>query len=267
MSSYESSGKKRDNIQTRGMYQSSPLGTSLFVGLRAADPFLQYALLAQNLAGPLLERLGTSALPAGPPAVTGFQLLDRLDLSPYRMVLLIMSIGSAAKQSYHLTRVSNEPMPANSAVVISLINSLINSLNSLAFICAATTPSINGDHLKQTPLICGVALYAFGLLLETYGEIERRNFKRKPGNKGKVCNTGLWANARHINYGGYTLWRTGYAITGGGLAWGAVTAAFFAYDFLTRGVPVLDQYCQQRYGKQWTEYKEKVTYVLLPYLY
>ena len=267
MSSYESSGKKRDNVQTRGSYETSPLGTGLFVGLRAADPFLQYSILSQNLGASLFQRLGTSALPPGPPLITGIALLDRLSLSPYRLTLLAMGVGSALKQQYWTLSISNEAVPPSTAVAISAFNSIANALNSLFFICSATSASVNGERFPQTPLLVGSALYVVGLLTETVSEIQRKRFKRKPENQGKVCDQGLWALARHINYGGYTLWRGGYALAAGGWIWGGVVAGWFAYDFVARAIPVLDQYCQERYTEQWTQFKQNVPYKLLPYIY
>ena len=266
-SSYEADGKKHDNVVTRGDYQSSPLGTGVFVGLRAADPLLQYAILSQNLGASLFHRLGTSALPPGPPLTTGVELLDRWSLSPYRMVLLAMSVGSTLKQDYWILSLSNEAMPPASATIISVFNSLINSLNSLFFISAKTSASANGEHFPQTPLLVGSALYAVGIVTETASEIQRKRFKRNPANKGKVCDRGLWALARHINYGGYTLWRTGYAVAAGGWIWGAVNAAWFTYNFLFEAIPALDQYCQEKYTEQWTQFRQKVPYRLFPYIY
>ncbi|KAI9687877.1 MAG: hypothetical protein M1822_001958 [Bathelium mastoideum] len=267
MSSYESSAKKRDNIQTRGVYQSSPLGTGLFVGLRAADPFLQYSILSHNLGATLIQRVGSSALPPGPPLVTGIPLLDRLSLSPYRLVLLAMSVGSAVKQNYWVLGISNEAVLTSAAVGVSAFNTIVNSLNSLFFITVATSASANGERFPQTPLLAGSVLYVVGILTETVSEIQRKRFKQRPENKGKVCDQGLWALARHINYGGYTLWRSGYAIAAGGWTWGAIVAGGFAYDFLVRGIPVLDEYCQERYAEQWTQFKQKVPYRFLPYIY
>ena len=77
-------------------------------------------------------------------------------------------------------------------------------------------------------------------------EIQRKRFKDKPENKGKLYGGGLFGLATNINYGGYTLWRTGYAVAAAGLPWGALTGALAFYDFSTRAIPVLDQYCTDR---------------------
>lgn len=86
-------------------------------------------------------------------------------------------------------------------------------------------------------------MFVLGMLAETVSEVQRKIFKDKPENKGRVYTGGLFGLARHINYGGYTIWRAGFALASAGWIWAAVVGAFFAYDFATRGIPVLDEYC------------------------
>merc|ERR1711939_296917 len=111
-------------------------------------------------------------------------------------------------------------MPPAGGVVIGALNAVLNSLNSVFFICSQTSASANGEHFPQTPLIVGSTLYAVGLF-------------------------GL---SRHVNYLGYTMWRTGYAMAAGGWTWGATVAAIFTYDFTQRGIPVLQHYLEEKYG-------------------
>ncbi len=66
----------------------------------------------------------------------------------------------------------------------------------------------------------------------------------------------------------------------------AFVGTFFSYDFITRGIPVLDDYCTKRvstntscievkiladdslqYGASWAEYKKKTTFRFIPGLY
>jgi steroid 5-alpha reductase family enzyme len=60
-----------------------------------------------------------------------------------------------------------------------------------------------------------------------------------------VYDGGLFGLSRHINYFGYTLWRTGYALAAGGWTWGAVTGSILAYDFNFRAIPVLQHYLEE----------------------
>ena len=92
----------------------------------------------------------------------------------------------------------------------------------------------------------GLGMFAVGSFVETFAELQRKAFKDKPANKGKVYTNGFFGMARHINYGGYLLWRTGFAIFGGGLPWGTVIFSYFLWYFTNLGIPALDQYCSER---------------------
>jgi protein-S-isoprenylcysteine O-methyltransferase Ste14 len=243
--SYSEQSKAKDNIQ-RGDYQTSAVGRTIFVLARAADPFLQYGILANNWGSGLLQRLGGSALPQGPPLVTNTLLDHVVGLSPYRTILLSMAVGSAVKQNFTLLTIMREAVPVQMAVMVGAFNTIFNSLNSLMFICAQTSASVNGEHFPQTPLIAGTTLYVTGMFLETFSEVQRAAWKKNPENKGKVYEEGLFGLSRHINYFGYMLWRSGYALAAGGWVWGATVAAFFTYDFTARGIPVLQHYLEEK---------------------
>lgn len=250
----------------RGIKKPSPIGTGLFLGLRTLDPFLQYAFLARGVGVSLLHKAGLQTLSQGPPILTG-TLIDHLELSPYRLVLLAMAAGSAIKQNYWLLSISQEVFPISSAFEVSIFNTVFNSLNSALFVCSLTSASMNGEHFPQTPLIVGSILYSIGILTETFSEWQRKKFKQSPSSKGQVYEGGLFGLARHINYGGYTLWRTGYALAAGGWIWGAIVGSFFAWNFASNSIPELDSYCAKRYGEKWDAYKKRTPFKLLPYIY
>lgn len=145
--------------------------------------------------------------------------------------------------------------------MVAVFNTIFNSASSLIF--TASPPA----QFFPYQVYIGTAMYIVGISLETVSEVQRKRFKDKPENAGKAYTGGLFSLARHINYGGYTLWRGGYALAAGGPVWAALMTTFFAYDFVTRGVPVLDQYCSKRYGQLWLKFKEQVPYRLLPGIY
>jgi len=117
------------------------------------------------------------------------------------------------------------------------------------------------------PIAIGSVLYAIGLFLETGSEVQRKAFKDKPENAGKICDEGLWRWARHINYGGYALWRAGYALAAGGWSAGLVMALVQGYHFANIGITNLDYYMSNRYSGQWAKYKQDVKWLLLPGIY
>ncbi|KAK5011200.1 hypothetical protein LTR28_004954 [Elasticomyces elasticus] len=253
-------------VHTICVKRPSPLGSGLFVGLRSLDAILQYGILAQDYGSGIIQKLGGQTLPHGPPLITN-TFVDQLGLSPYRMILFGMATGSALKQIYWLLDVSQEEFPPSTAVMVSAFNTAFNSINSLLFTSTYFSASVNGEHFPQTPLLVGAALYTVGILTETISEVQRKRFKADPKNKGKVYKDGLFGLARHINYGGYTLWRTGYSLAAGGWIWGAMVAGFFVTSFSVRGIPVLSHYCQERYGEQWDQYTRQTPYKLFPYIY
>jgi protein-S-isoprenylcysteine O-methyltransferase Ste14 len=237
-SSYESL-----DLISRGVKRSNPLGSTTFVGLRALDPLLQYGILAHGVGSSLLHKVGLETLPAGPPNTGTF--VDALGLSPYRLILLAMSVGTSAKHIYWLLGLSEEELPPGPAAAISTSQSVANSIDTLLFTCAATSASLSGDF-PQTPLLVGGSLYVAGMVVEIVAELQRKKFKKDPKNAGKVCTGGLWSVARHVNYTGYLLWRTGFACAAAGWGIGAFVFALHAADFNQRAIPKLDQYCAEK---------------------
>ena len=228
----------------------SPVGTSIFVGLRTADVALQYSILQRGWGGSLIESLGGRALQA--PTVAGNGILG---LTPYAAVISAMALGTTVKQLIYLLWVSEQELKPGPAVAISLLNTVLNTTNTLLSLwvvssagTAVTSPSASIiDVLSTSPtLALGAGLYVLGTIIELYSEIQRKVFKSKPENKGKPYGGGLWSLATNINYGGYTLMRSGYCVTAAGWGWGLAIGAFFFYDFTSRAIPVLDKYCTEK---------------------
>ena len=256
--------KLRDNVSR--VKRPTPGGHALFVGLRGADIALQYTLLAHHAANPLLHFLGVPTLPAPVSVGSSSGLWAGLSALPLQPRLLLgFAFGSWLKQSYWAIFITENEMSAGSAIGVSLFNSIFNSLNSIvstiAPLLAPLLPSVAGAVLSQIGIVSpsqpnpntlsptfllGAAMCVTGLGVEAVSEAQRHSFKSRPENKGKVFTGGLFSIARHINYGAYTVWRSGYALAAGGPVWGAFVFGFFFRDFATRGVPVLDGYCSKR---------------------
>lgn len=261
-----SDASKKKDLIARGDYTPTPLGKATFFILRGIEPVLQYSILAHGLGTSVLHRVGLRTLPPGLPTHTGISLIDGLGLSPYRLVLLGMAVGAAVKQNIWVTALSGEPMPVTGAIAVGVFNAVFNSLSTYAFLTTSTSASTEADF-PQPALLIGGSLYVVGIMTELIAEVQRKRFKANPDNKGKAYTGGLWSFARHINYGGYTIWRAGYAMVGGGYTLGALVGAFFAWDFTQRAIPILSEYCEKRYGAQWEEFKQKTPYQLIPYIY
>jgi protein-S-isoprenylcysteine O-methyltransferase Ste14 len=110
-----------------------------------------------------------------------------------------------------------------------------------------------------------MALFAFGCILNTGGEIQRNIWKAKPGNKGKLFTGGFFRYSRHINYFGDILWVTGYAILTRNW-YAAVIPVFLFCFFAFYNAPKLDSYLKSRYGNDYDRYADK-TKMLIPFVY
>ncbi|OOQ81860.1 membrane protein [Penicillium brasilianum] len=258
----------RDNVSR--VKKPSPVGKGMFVCLRMADVLWQYNLLYRGWGTRLIEKLGGHPVHSSqllyPAAISGLQ--------PYYVLVNFLALGSSLKQVVHIVFVSEQAMDVGSGIAVACFNTVFNTVNTLLSLwtltsSAASIPKSNSllDTLSVPLITVGVGAYSLGLLVEATSEFQRKTFKQDPKNQGKPYGGGLFSLATNINYGAYTIWRTGYALTCGGLAFGAMTFAFFFHDFASRGVPVLNQYMSERYGDAYREIKNRVRYSLIPGIY
>jgi hypothetical protein len=65
-------------------------------------------------------------------------------------------------------------------------------------------------------------------------------------NESKFFNQARFSLARHVNFGGYTLWRCGFTLAATG--WGPAGGMFgyLLWAFTNNGIPVLDNCCAMR---------------------
>ncbi|RDH29012.1 NAD(P)-binding protein [Aspergillus welwitschiae] len=244
------SNSLRDNVSRRK--DASPLGRGIFIGLRALDVWWQHHLLTRGWATRAIETLGGQA-------VSTSHIISSTNftgLQPYYGLVNLLSLGSSIKQIATMIFISEQETPVASAIIVAAFNTIINSVNTLLSVWAVTSqvPSTlssnnSSNFLLANPLVAvGAGAYLIGILTEAVSEFQRTAFKKDPANKGKPYGGGLFSLATNINYGGYTIWRTGYALVTGGLPLAAINFSFFFYDFAARGVPVLDAYLTDRYG-------------------
>ena len=227
-------------------------GTSLFVGLRAADTVLQYSIFRYGWGSALVSSLGGTAVTFASPTDS---TLSNLSIGPYPALISALALGSSLKHIIWSVAIAETEMPPLSAVIVSMFNTIMNTANTLLSIWAATSqaPTLTTqdgtlyDTVVASPTLgVGLALFTVGIALELISEFQRKAFKDKPENKGKPYGGGLWSLATNINYGGYTIWRAGAALSAAGPVWGMFIGAFFFYDFSSRAVPSLDVYLTQK---------------------
>ena len=229
----------------RGNKQADHPGAAAFVVARLVDPFVQYGILANDWGRTLIETAGGSTLPRGPPLISNTPL-DRVGLSTYRTILLAMSVGCMAKHNYHRLFIMQEKMTVGPGLQVGAFNLAMNSINSLLFVCAQTSASVNGEHFPQTPLLVGAAMFCTGMAIELGSELQRQTWKKDPAHKGRVYQGGLFGLARHINYFGYTVWRAGFAMASGGWIWSATTAALLSLQFIQMAIPGHQAYMEEK---------------------
>jgi protein-S-isoprenylcysteine O-methyltransferase Ste14 len=121
---------------------------------------------------------------------------------------------------------------------------------------------------RQIPIdwIDGLAIAAFcvGSVLNTYSEILRDRWKKKPENKGKLYTNGLFRYSRHINYFGDLVWVSGFALLTRNVWSVLIPLLLFAF-FYFYNAPELDKHLRTKYPQRFAEY-EKTTKMLIPFL-
>eukprot|EP01114_Cavostelium_apophysatum_P012414 TRINITY_DN2771_c0_g1_i2.p1 TRINITY_DN2771_c0_g1~~TRINITY_DN2771_c0_g1_i2.p1 ORF type:complete len:248 (-),score=28.83 TRINITY_DN2771_c0_g1_i2:1-744(-) len=237
----------RGDLIDRGKKDRSLLGRITFTVLRLAEPFLQYYMLT-GLGITLLSYFGAAGV-------------SHVGLTEREALLVAFSIAAVLKQICWVWFIGFETFPFAAAAAVAVYNAVINSINSLVAI-----KSPGGKELG-TLEYAGLVLFVVGLVTEWGAEIQRLQFKSDPRHRHKIHTKGLFGLARHINYGGYTLWRTGYALATGSLIAAGLTFLFIAGDFARRAIPVLDEYMTKKYEAQWNNYKRRTPSKLFPGLY
>lgn len=173
-------------------------------------------------------------------------------MSPYRLILLSMATAASVKHIAWSVYLSGEEMPPAPAGMIGGFNSAINSINTLLFVCAATSPAYgrgegpSSSGWPGAPVVVGGTLFITGMFIETVSEVQRKLFKRSQEGADRPYAGGLFGLSRHPNYLGYTMWRTGFALSAGGWIWAACTVGAFVWDFNRRAIPVLEEYCHNK---------------------
>jgi steroid 5-alpha reductase family enzyme len=110
-----------------------------------------------------------------------------------------------------------------------------------------------------------IALFALALAGETIADQQMASFKRAPGNRGRICDHGLWAWSRHPNYFfewlvwlAYPVMAIGAGYTAG---WLALLGPLVIYVLLVHvsGVPPLEAHLSRSRPQEFKAYAEKVS--------
>lgn len=123
----------------------------------------------------------------------------------------------------------------------------------------------HSNVLGLVQLAVAVVLYTFGSLCNTVGEAQRKVFKAKPSNKGKLMTCGVWAWTMHPNYFGDVLLFSGWALASG-CWWCWWVPLVMLLGFVFWHIPGLDEYLAQHYPDEFPAYSSS-TAKLIPCLY
>ncbi|HOC80867.1 MAG TPA: DUF1295 domain-containing protein [Bacilli bacterium] len=122
------------------------------------------------------------------------------------------------------------------------------------------------DWLVYGFTIAGGFLWLVGFFFESVGDAQLRSFIRKPENRGKIMDQGLWGITRHPNYFGESLMWFGLGVVGLSVAYGYI--GFISYIVITSlllfvsGVPLLEKAFKDRPG--FAEYASRVS-IFIPW--
>ena len=113
--------------------------------------------------------------------------------------------------------------------------------------------------------VVGVVVLVVAIAGEGVADAQLRRFKADAGNRGRVCDAGLWGWSRHPNYFFEWLGWVAYPLfaLSGGWAWGVVALSAPALMFWTlryaSGVPPLEAHMARRYGAGFAAYAARVS--------
>lgn len=115
----------------------------------------------------------------------------------------------------------------------------------------------------------GILVWIIAIGGESAADRQLAKFKDNPGNKGKVCRSGLWAWSRHPNY--FFEWIHWFAYLlisiGGPLVWLAALGPIVMLIFLTKvtGIPLTEKQSLRSRGDAYRDYQKTVSpFIPLP---
>jgi len=108
-------------------------------------------------------------------------------------------------------------------------------------------------------------LFIVGSYLNSFSEYQRKRFKQKPENKGKLYTQGLFKHAQHVNYFGDFVWILGFALFTWNL-WAFIMPALCIISFIFFNIPMLDTYLKEKYKDEFEAWNKR-TKKLIPYIY
>jgi steroid 5-alpha reductase family enzyme len=142
---------------------------------------------------------------------------------------------------------------------------LVQALAALPLVLAVALAAWCPAPLAGPSLLAGIALAVAAIAGEGLADRQMHNFRGDPGNKGRVCDAGLWRWSRHPNYFFEWLYWLAYPALAlaGGWPWGwlAFAAPAMMFVLLTRisGIPMLEREMLASKGEAYRAYQGRVS--------
>lgn len=176
--------------------------------------------------------------------ITLLVLIWGIRLSVY---ITIRHWGHAEDHRYQTIRANNQPgFTFKSIYLIFGFQAVIAWLIALPLFTA-----INSNSAIGIIDLIGIAFWLTGMFFEVVGDYQLWQFKRKPENRGKVMNSGLWHYTRHPNYfGEFLIWWGYFCFALAGNAYWTVLSPLLMSFLLMKfsGVGLLEQTMKRRPG-------------------
>ncbi len=107
----------------------------------------------------------------------------------------------------------------------------------------------------------GLGVWVIGFLFESIGDYQLDSFLKKPENRGKVIDEGLWKYTRHPNYFGESTMWWGIFIIAVNQSWGWVGVigplVITGMILFVSGIPMTEKIMEKTPG--WDEYKRRTS--------
>lgn len=154
-----------------------------------------------------------------------------------------------------------DQMPLNTLLSLPVILTII-------FSCVYTLPfwwAVNRSEVFTFFDGLALLLYIVGTIFHFGADYQKYVFKQNPANKGKLLTSGLWGFSRHPNYfGDFLIFVSFAALSASPFGLLSPLVNFLQYYF--DAIPKNEAMAQQRYGKEWDNYVQKVR-CLIPFLW
>src|SRR5262249_52357017 len=141
---------------------------------------------------------------------------------------------------------------------------LLDVALSLPFLVACLNPKAPLGWMEKA----AAGLWLAAMAGEAMADWQLHRFKKKPGNKGKTVERGLWRNSRHPNYFFEWLIWISYALFALPSPWGwlgAISPALVLYFLLSvAGIPATEAQAVRSRGEEYRRY-QRTTSVFVPW--